>query len=394
MSTDSSELTFVRCPSCRSLVPAASSRCKMCGASLDASAQADQSEEERKKSGRVRQHTTTQASLEAAAPPEPPKEAAPVAEDLDDDPFDIFDMDDDDFDDMKGDDDDSDEGDVPPPVAEPVEAKPEASDASEADENPLSSFLPEDDEDVPVPPVSKPKEPMSSRFDAAESKERSFKPLASTPPPAPSARAEEREPVKPRVSIESGGRPQGKPSSLSFSKQKSEASSAEAPPVAEKPAADRNVQVKVPPIESKRSANGQAQEPSPVNRGPAVNNSGDTRKMLSEKNKLFGWLVSYEKSEGSAIELREGRFFISGGQLKPNDLVIPNKGLSTPHVLASVSANGGLKVQDLMSDSGLFVRKGSGGSYSKEETSVQLEHGDWIKFGDVEFLIALISNGK
>ena len=38
MATDSTELTFVRCPSCRSLVPAVSTRCRMCGATLDATA--------------------------------------------------------------------------------------------------------------------------------------------------------------------------------------------------------------------------------------------------------------------------------------------------------------------------------------------------------------------
>ena len=45
MSTDSTELTFVRCPSCRSLVPAAQKRCRMCGAVLDASGQPERSEE-------------------------------------------------------------------------------------------------------------------------------------------------------------------------------------------------------------------------------------------------------------------------------------------------------------------------------------------------------------
>ena len=38
MAIDSTELTFVRCPSCRSLVPAVSTRCRMCGASLDVAA--------------------------------------------------------------------------------------------------------------------------------------------------------------------------------------------------------------------------------------------------------------------------------------------------------------------------------------------------------------------
>lgn len=55
MSTDSTELTFVRCSSCRSLVPAVSTRCRMCGASLDAAS--DESAEQDDKSSRVRQRT-------------------------------------------------------------------------------------------------------------------------------------------------------------------------------------------------------------------------------------------------------------------------------------------------------------------------------------------------
>ena len=42
MATDSTELTFVRCPSCRSLVPAVSTRCRMCGAGLEGVAKPNQ----------------------------------------------------------------------------------------------------------------------------------------------------------------------------------------------------------------------------------------------------------------------------------------------------------------------------------------------------------------
>ncbi|NDC37773.1 MAG: hypothetical protein EBZ48_06940, partial [Proteobacteria bacterium] len=64
MSTDSTELTFVRCPSCRSLVPAISTRCRMCGATLEASAAAEEGEQEPRKSGRVRQRTMSESSAE------------------------------------------------------------------------------------------------------------------------------------------------------------------------------------------------------------------------------------------------------------------------------------------------------------------------------------------
>ena len=64
MSTDSTELTFVRCPSCKSLVPAVSTRCRMCGASLDSSVQSEEKEPPANKASRVRQRTMSGANSE------------------------------------------------------------------------------------------------------------------------------------------------------------------------------------------------------------------------------------------------------------------------------------------------------------------------------------------
>ena len=68
MSGSNSELTFVRCPSCRSLVPAVSTRCRMCGASLEPAAGGVTPEEESEKApSRVRQRTaSTQTDSEFA----------------------------------------------------------------------------------------------------------------------------------------------------------------------------------------------------------------------------------------------------------------------------------------------------------------------------------------
>src|SRR5690349_6204862 len=35
MTTEETELTFVRCPNCRSLIPAIATRCRMCGAQFE-----------------------------------------------------------------------------------------------------------------------------------------------------------------------------------------------------------------------------------------------------------------------------------------------------------------------------------------------------------------------
>lgn len=62
MSSDESELTFIRCPSCRSLVPAVASRCRMCGQALAGATDGDKhgtanDEQSGEKASRVRKKT-------------------------------------------------------------------------------------------------------------------------------------------------------------------------------------------------------------------------------------------------------------------------------------------------------------------------------------------------
>jgi pSer/pThr/pTyr-binding forkhead associated (FHA) protein len=92
--------------------------------------------------------------------------------------------------------------------------------------------------------------------------------------------------------------------------------------------------------------------------------------------------------------VREGKFFVTGSSIKAADLVIEDASISTPHALMSVGSDGVFKVQDLMSERGLFVRSRDGGQYKREEGTVELKHGDWIRFGDVEFLVALVPTGS
>jgi predicted component of type VI protein secretion system len=109
-----------------------------------------------------------------------------------------------------------------------------------------------------------------------------------------------------------------------------------------------------------------------------------------QAGKLLGWLLSYENPDGRAIELREGRFFITSNSIKENDLVIEDPSISTPHALMSVAVHGGVKVQDLMSEGGTYIRPADEQEYGREEASVELQHGDWIRLGEVEFLVALV----
>jgi hypothetical protein len=110
--------------------------------------------------------------------------------------------------------------------------------------------------------------------------------------------------------------------------------------------------------------------------------------------RLFGWLVSFESADGRAIELREGKFFITGSSIRGTDLVIEDPSISTPHALMSVSAEHGLLIQDLMSERGVFMRSGDRGQYRREDGVIELKHGDWIRFGDVEFLLTVVPGGR
>ncbi|MGA1190673.1 MAG: FHA domain-containing protein [Bdellovibrionota bacterium] len=105
---------------------------------------------------------------------------------------------------------------------------------------------------------------------------------------------------------------------------------------------------------------------------------------------LHGWLVNFSDPKGVGYELREGKFFVSHTPLKANDFVLSHPSVSTPHALMTLSDEYGLLVQDLMSETGVFVRREGDAIYRKEEEAVILGHGDWIRFGEEEFLVTLI----
>jgi hypothetical protein len=133
---------------------------------------------------------------------------------------------------------------------------------------------------------------------------------------------------------------------------------------------------------------------------PQPNNGGQLRqrdraevedlpKSKTRSGRLFGWLVSYENPDGRAIELREGRFFITGSTIRGADLILEDQSISTPHALVSITENG-MQMQDLMSDRGTFVRAEGDVQYVRQDGVVHVNHGDWIRFGDVEFLVVMV----
>lgn len=108
--------------------------------------------------------------------------------------------------------------------------------------------------------------------------------------------------------------------------------------------------------------------------------------------RLFGWLVSYANPDGDAIELREGKFFVTRSSLKETDLILDDESVSTPHSMVAIGSDLGIQIQDLMSERGVFVRRRNGDTYHREYDRVELQHGDWVRFGDVEFLVSLIAH--
>ena len=431
MATDTTELTFVRCPECRSLVPAMSTRCRMCGAGLGTDLKSDTGSSSATPTGRVRQKTTTTASasdfndqirqlredqepheemsteqsplddfLESGAEEEAtheahdePMEAAPAAEedfdDFDEDIDELGDLDDlDDFDDF---DDFDDEEPAPEQQAheEPIaeEHHQEAHAAPVQEEAPVvqpklnTDVLAQAQKKVESIPTPQPKPRVvveqgkgkfskglsfggSSRFDAKPKQE--VKAEVRVEPPAPVA------PAAPVMSAT----PAAVPQEVFVEKVNEEE-------VAMKP------EMKQPMFEREVEA------PAPRPKAPAVAREAgkDTMKRSDQLGHLAGWLVSFADSRGSSIELREGRFFVSSTQLRATDLVLEDDTISTPHAMFTIDEDSGILVQDLKSERGVFVRTADATAYQRQYDTVVLEHGDWVRFGDLEFLVSVIAHG-
>lgn len=491
MSTDSTELTFVRCPSCRSLVPAISTRCRMCGATLEATATAEGDDQEPRKSGRVRQRTMSESSSEMTsavgqvrenAVPEPTKPTsstpAPQATkpqvEQDDDPLSEYIEEDELIEEGEeeelissastkapseqsrtvaslfdeADDDDEEEDDLadldlddplaafteapapvePPPVARPVPA-------SVAREEAESMAVPSNDRSrraIEMDPLdSRAEDGVDSPSVQAKQRPEQERPRVQTPPPRPQQPEQRpRAEAKPQPAPPQSGRPTSPPAQPRQGQHSSNGpgrsgAGAEKPQQMPQQASERRAATPTPPAPAReegrvqQSSRGDSRpgqgaqqqgsqqrparmEPPTAQRAQPAVASGVGAATTAFKpgvataemqaGRLFGWLVNYTDSNGAAVEIREGKFFISSKSVKPNDLVIDDPTISAPHALLNVSASGGLLVQDLMSERGVHVRRKGSDTYRREEEVVTVTHGDWLRFGDVEFLVSLIAH--
>ena len=405
MSTDSTELTFIRCPSCRSLVPAVSTRCRMCGASLDAAAAQGEGGEPRA-GGRVRQRTmstTPQSEFGQAVDRlrddvnTGSTEGAATTEY--DDPLALY---------------SEAEG-----GAADIEAHEEVASATgtqkEIDQSdPLGDYLADqdapasseqddldEDEYDPFADSEEDEQAADSAKLAAEVSD----PKVATSSAAPVSNANNGQAEgssKPRVIVESGARRfGGGKGGLSFGAK---------PPAADERSSQRSAEARgsesAKPAKPSRESDVSGAKPgmearSEISRAPEAKQrevqserrrEGGVKPAETKSGRLVGWMVSYEDPNGKAIELREGRFFVTASSLKPTDLVLADPSVSTPHAMVKVTAQGELEVQDLMSDRGVFLRQRDGAAYQREGEEFSARNGDWVRFGDVEFLVSLIAH--
>lgn len=463
MASETSELTFVRCPSCRSLVPVTASRCRICNNPLEGGGKAGEGDTS-KQPGRVRQKTITasaeelmgaESSATTDAPPPvaqpsaqafaddgdheevdpladflqefeseglepvvsaPPPPAAPsvaAASNDDDDDFDAF-LEELDSYDASG------EEQAPraqQPIAKaPVEEPPVRSAPSrqpdgtpqQSGHDPLADFMTFDDD------LGADAEPQAVQVMAPPEPEPHYVP---EPPPPPPVRQ-----APPRQQVDKRPQPQQVPAQKAQAQQPQAKQGREAQD--QRPHRDqrnnqprqggqerrdnvqherREVHRHEPRREEPRKANQQgngrpeerAQDrPNDRAQEQREGQASGPKTGKMRPGRLFGWLVSFESPDGRAIELREGKFFVTGSSIRPTDLVIEDPSISTPHALMSVSADNGLLIQDLMSERGLFVRAGERGQYKREDGAVEVKHGDWVRFGDVEFLVTVVPAGR
>ncbi|MCB0345647.1 MAG: FHA domain-containing protein [Bdellovibrionales bacterium] len=430
------ELTFMRCPSCRSLVPATARRCRMCGFDLAShkAGEGDQGGDAPKKS-RVRQRTMSVSSeeveeakaqgdfepeMEELPEPNPPKFSQPP--EIEEEPEPAF------ADHFAGDaseepterestlpepDEESDEDFIRriSQAARAMRPEDEEESSEESSEEDDSSDDSDDDDDTGAVDASgsddeegAPKrkrrrrrrrrkkkgdgaEDAAANEPAQQAKDAATKPEPREEKPrAAKARVEEDvEPAKPEPA---------KSEPVKAATSKSESVKAAPPKAAPEPVAEPEPEPEIqqeevlPRQKRKRKPRKEPELMSNKKRNSVEMNS---KPALNEDGGLLGWLVHYdEDGDGEAIEIRTGRFFICNEQLKDTDLVIDDDSLSTPHCVVKASFGEGLIVQDLLSEAGTFIKRAEEDNFLQYEEAVPVEHGDWVRLGNYEMLVCLV----
>jgi hypothetical protein len=311
MSTEETELTFVRCPGCRSLVPAVASRCRMCGENLEKQETPAKSTTSSSVSGRVRQRTMSLAEHE-----------------------------------------------VQQLRNEEQKAEPEATDETIRETT---------------------NETTNERTIIAES-------------PRPKKKRRRRK--KKKLHTEEGlsiNNHVGNVAPASFRLDNERERKVEVAPVVKEEAQEKVQKEEVgfqkvikEDKQVMRHERGRKEDSTPV--APLSNPE------IADKGGLIGWFVHFGPDKTcQAIEIQSGRYFIGREKIKDSDLIIDHESVSSPHCLISAGIHGQIKVQDLMSEDGTYVRGSDEENFYKYAEPVSLRHGDWLRLGEYEVLVCLIS---
>ncbi len=126
-------------------------------------------------------------------------------------------------------------------------------------------------------------------------------------------------------------------------------------------------------------------------RGRSQRNSRDSEATSEDAGMLLGWFVNYaQDAQGFSIEIRSGRYFIGRKSLREDDVVIPDTAISTPHCLVTASKDDGVQIQDLMSEQGTFIKRKGSNSFVQIQDTVDVQHGDCVRFGAYEAVVCLV----
>ncbi len=368
MSTDNTELTFVRCPSCRSLVPAISTRCRMCGANLESSNRGEgEDKDDTKVGGRVRQRTMSpQGEFTTAIDKIRHEMESAPSEDSSETTEDIGEVED-----------------SSPPLSteDPLGAYLEELDTEDEDIDSEDEESDNEDESIEDINGDDLDEIDEDNFNEEDSEEDDFdEDIEDIIDEFDDTLEEQMEESASKIETDDK-----KSENLNLDKQ-----SEESPMISSYPKEENRPEIQQPPISQEKKLQHKPKDQYVPKASKLAGVEKRERKEIP--GRLFGWFVNFAEPGGSSIELREGRFFVTNQSLKKTDLVLEDPSVSTPHAMVVINTEVGLQIQDLMSDRGIFVREGEAGAYRKEIDPVELKHGDWVRFGDVEFLVSLIAH--
>ena len=118
-------------------------------------------------------------------------------------------------------------------------------------------------------------------------------------------------------------------------------------------------------------------------------------KETANRQRLIGWLVSYaDENLGKSYELRAGRTLVSSHAENGNACIqVAERDISAPHSALNASTSHKILVQDIFTEKGTYLRRAGSGKEERLQGAHELQHGDWIRFGDKSrFQVCLIDN--